>query len=322
MVNSLTTPVAFIVFNRPERTAEVFAAIRAARPSQLFVIADGPRGNMEADAAKCAAARAVIARVDWQCQVLRRFSDANIGLRRNISEGLEWVFDQVERAIILEDDCLPDPSFFPFCEDLLERYAQDRDVAAISGTNLDPAHTAPPGGTSYYFSTFCYIWGWATWRRAWHLCDHEMKAWPGLRSRDWLRKKWGSATAENFWRRHFDDSYAPNRDGLNTWDVAWLFTCWHHDMLTVVPRHNLVANIGFGVDAAHTKAETRAAQLPIRPVPFPLRHPQTKVVNERADRHIQKNFYEGITPWQRLYWKLRLPLPIWFVRRLLRWLGR
>src|ERR1700726_626208 len=192
MANCLTTPVTFIVFNRPERTAEVFAAIRAARPSQLFVIADGPRANMEADASKCAAVRAVIAGVHWPCQVRRCFSDANIGLRRNISEGLDWVFDQVERAIILEDDCLPHPSFFPFCEELLNHYAEDRQIAMISGTNFDPAHLAPSGDESYYFSRFCHIWGWATWRRAWKLCDHEMKEWPPLRRTNWLRDRWGS----------------------------------------------------------------------------------------------------------------------------------
>lgn len=322
MVNSLTTPVTFIVFNRPERTAEVFAAIRAARPSQLLVIADGPRANMEADPAKCAAVRAVIAGVDWPCQVLRRFSDANIGLRRSISEGLDWVFDQVERAIILEDDCLPHPSFFPFCEELLDHYAEDRQIAMISGTNFDPAHLAPSGDESYYFSRFCHIWGWATWRRAWKLCDHEMKEWLSLRRTNWLMKKCGNRTAENFWRRHFDDSYVRNRDGLNTWDIPWLFACWRHDLLSIVPRNNLVANIGFGLDAAHTKSRTRAARLPTNPIEFPLQDPKEKIVNATADRYVQEKFFEGITPGQRLYWKLRLPLPIWFVRRALRWLGR
>src|ERR1700694_5015691 len=120
MHNGFATPVALIIFNRPEQTAKVFAAIRAARPPQLFVIADGPRPGVQSDAAKCAAARAMIENVDWPCQVVRRFSDENIGLRRNVSEGLNWVFGQTERAIILEDDCLPDPSFFLFCQELLE----------------------------------------------------------------------------------------------------------------------------------------------------------------------------------------------------------
>ena len=322
MDNDLRTPVVLILFNRPKNTAEVFAAIRAARPPQLFAIADGPRRDVESDVAKCAAARAIIGKIDWPCQVFRRFANENLGLRRNVSEGLDWIFDQTERAIILEDDCLPDPSFFPFCEELLERYAEDRHVAAISGTNLDPAQTLPSGDDSYYFSCFCHIWGWATWRRAWHLCDHEMKQWAALRRTNWLKHKCVNARARNFWRRHFDDSYARKPDGLDTWDVPWLFACWRHDLVSIVPRTNLVGNMGFGIDAAHTKSHTRAAQLPTRLMQFPLRHPKEKNMNTVADRHIQENFFEGITPGQRLYWKLRLPLPIWAVRTAQRWLGR
>ena len=131
MVSALTTPVVLIFFNPPERTAEVFATIRAARPAQLFVIADGPRLIRKSDASKCSAARAIIEQVDWPYQILRRFSEHNIGLRQNVSEGLDWVFSQVKQAIILEDDCLPDSSFFPFCETLLGRYAPDREVAMI-----------------------------------------------------------------------------------------------------------------------------------------------------------------------------------------------
>jgi hypothetical protein len=149
-----------------------------------------------------------------------------------------------------------------------------------------------------------------------------MKEWPSLRRMNWLTNRCGSLTAENFWRRHFDDSYGRKRDGLSTWDVPWLFACWRHDLVSIVPRTNLVTNIGFGTDAAHTKSHTRAAQLPTRPMQFPLRHPKEKNVNTAADRHIQENFFEGITPGQRLYWRLRLPLPIWAVRKTQRWLGR
>jgi hypothetical protein len=312
------TPVAFIIFNRPERTAKVFAAIKAARPQKLFVIADGPRPSVASDCEKCAAARAMVDLVDWPCQIARRFADTNLGLRRNVSEGLDWVFDQAERAIILEDDCLPDASFFPFCEELLTRHAHDGRVAAISGTNLDPVHNIPAGQESYYFSRFCHIWGWATWRRAWRLCDHEMKQWPALRQAGWLATRMDNPTSENYWRRHFDDSRAQKRDGLNTWDVAWLFSCWRHEMVSIVPRTNLVANIGFGVEAAHTTTATRATHVPIAPLAFPLRHPKDRDVNIAADRRIQKWFFEGITPAQHLYWKLRLPLPIRFARRVRR----
>lgn len=321
-MRNVRTPVAFIIFNRPEQTAKVFAAIKAAQPEKLFVMADGPRSSVTSDRDHCAATRAIVDLVDWPCEVVRRFADLNLGLRRNVSEGLDWVFAQTDRAIILEDDCLPDATFFPFCEELLERYAPDRHVAAISGTNLDPAHNIPPNDASYYFSRFCHIWGWATWRRAWQMCDHEMKEWPALRLTNWLKQKNKTAGAQNFWRRHFDDSYTHNRDGLSTWDVPWLFSCWRHEMLSIVPRTNLVANLGFGAGAAHTKSETRATNVPVTPMRFPLRHPSAVAMNAAADRHIQENFFEGITPMQRLYWKLRLPLPIWLVRRGQRWLGQ
>jgi hypothetical protein len=318
------TPVAFIIFNRPEQTAKVFAAIKAAQPEKLFVIADGPRrrADVASDRDHCAAARAIVDLVDWPCVVSKRFAETNLGLRRNVSEGLDWVFAETEHAIILEDDCRPDATFFPFCEDLLERYAQDRHVAAISGTNLDPAHNTPPNDSSYYFSRFCHIWGWATWRRAWQECDHVMKEWPALRRTDWLKQKTETAAAHNFWQSHFDDSHAHKRDGLSTWDVPWLFSCWRHEMLSIVPKTNLVANIGVGAEAAHTKSETRATNVPVTPMQFPLRHPPAVAVNAAADRHIQEKFFEGITPMQRLYWKLRLPLPIWLVRRAQRWLGQ
>src|SRR5205809_2040109 len=138
MQTDCKSPVAFIIFNRPEVTERVFAAIRAARPTMLFLIADGPRSNVDSDAARCAAAREAVARVDWPCQILRKFAESNLGLRRNVSEGLDWVFSQTEEAIILEDDCLPDPSFFRFCDELLECHRDDATVGMICGTNLAP----------------------------------------------------------------------------------------------------------------------------------------------------------------------------------------
>src|SRR6266480_8001684 len=185
----LTTPVVFIIFNRPTPTAKVFAAIQAARPPKLFVIADGPRANVASDRDNCAAARVIVDLVDWPCEVAKRFANANLGLRRNVAEGLDWVFAQSERAIILEDDCLPDPSFFPFCEELLERYHDDATVGMICGTNLAPRETATNDAASYYFSRYCYIWGWATWRRAWRCYDREMTEWPSLGKNGWLDDK-------------------------------------------------------------------------------------------------------------------------------------
>jgi hypothetical protein len=312
----MQSPVAFILFNRPAVTERVFAAIRAARPPELFLIADGPRQNIPEDPARCAAARAMTEKVDWPCQVHRKFADTNVGLRRNVSEGLDWVFAQTEEAIILEDDCLPDPSFFPFCDELLARYRTDPTVGMICGTNLAPKEIAPDDDASYYFSRYCIIWGWATWRRAWQYYDREMKEWPSLGKDGWLEDKVATSTAVNFWRRHFDDCHQQHPDGLNTWDIQLVFAFWRHQMRSIVARKNLVRNLGIGAEATHTRqllGETASSSS----LAFPLRHPAQKTVHEKADRHVQAEVFEALTLWQRIYWKLQLPLPIWVVRRFL-----
>lgn len=317
MVDALKTSVVLIIFNRPEVTARVFAAIRVARPPRLFLIADGPRPNVPSDTVRCAAAREVVAQIDWPCQVRRKFAESNLGLRRNVSEGLDWVFEQTGEAIILEDDCLPDPSFFRFCDELLERYRDDTTVGMICGTNLAPGQTALDEA-SYYFSRYCYVWGWATWRRAWRCYDREMAEWPSLGKNGWLKEKVGTSTAVNFWRCHFDDSYEQHPDGLNTWDIQLVFAFWRYQLHSIVARENLITNLGVGADATHTKRPLRHAEQSSSSLEFPLRHPPRQTVHVKADRHVQREVFEAATTWQRIYWKLQLPFPIWMVRRFLR----
>ena len=165
-MNQLQVPVAFIIFNRPDTTSRVFAEIARARPSKLIVVADGPRAEFPGEAELCARARAVIDAVDWKCEVVTDFSDRNLGCRARVSSGLDFVFSQVEEAIILEDDCLPHSSFFPFCESLLQKYRDEDRVMAISGDNFHRGCRYTD--FSYFFSRFVHIWGWASWRRAWN----------------------------------------------------------------------------------------------------------------------------------------------------------
>lgn len=187
----LSTAIAFCIFNRPDRTQQVFQAIREAQPSQLLVIADGPRSGHPNDLEDCQITRSIIDQVDWDCEVLTNFSDINLGCRQRISSGLDWVFEQVEEAIILEDDCLPDPSFFPYCQELLERYRDTPEVMMISGNNFQFGHN--PVEHSYYFSHYGHVWGWATWRRAWQKYDNSLAQWPQLRNTNWLQKRLSNA---------------------------------------------------------------------------------------------------------------------------------
>ena len=162
----LDTPVVMVVFNRPETTRQTLAAVRAAAPTHLLVVADGPRATHPDDAAKCAATRAVFEEVDWPCQVLRHESEQNLGLEANVELGLDWAFEQVEEAIVLEDDCVADPSFFDYAAELLEHYRHEKRVWQISGTS----YAVPPplfDGASYAFTAWASVCGWATWADRW-----------------------------------------------------------------------------------------------------------------------------------------------------------
>jgi hypothetical protein len=278
-VSRFDTPVALLVFNRPRHTTRVLEAVAKVRPRQLLVVADGPRSDRLGEDMRCRETRAVIERVDWPCEVQTNYSDVNLGCRQRISSGLDWVFSRVERAIILEDDCLPDPSFFPFCEELLERYCDDERIHMIRGGSFLGRRC--PVGTSYYFSRWYHIWGWATWARAWRHNDVSMADWPRLRDSGWLESFLPTPAMCAQAREIFDDSYAGR---LDTWEYYWVYSSWLRGALTISPATNLVTNIGFGADATHLRNRDHPhSELPLEPIRFPLRHPETVCIDEQAD---------------------------------------
>jgi hypothetical protein len=277
-------PVAFILFNRPDETARVFAAIREAKPSKLLLIADGPRDAEEH--VLCERARAaVVNHVDWPCEVRLNFSESNLGCKRRVSSGIDWVFDQVEEAIILEDDCLPDPTFFPFCDALLERYRRDKRVMHIGGSNFQFGRRVTED--SYYFSAINQIWGWASWRRAWQgHYDVTMRRWPDVRDTNFLAELLGEDVARRV-AGGFENIYAGKTD---SWDNQWTLAVWMAGGLTALPATNLVSNIGFGARATHTKkANSAVANQPTEPLTFPLRHPPTIRRDRAADDQSYRN---------------------------------
>ena len=289
MTATLRTPVAFIIFNRPEPTARVFAEIAKARPSKLLIVADGPRADIRGEAENCAATRAVVDRVDWDCKVLTNFSEINLGCKHRLSSGLDWVFSQVEEAIILEDDCLPHSSFFPFCQELLERYRDDQSVIAISGDNFHAGRKYTR--YSYFFSRYPHIWGWASWRRAWQHYDVAMADWASLRETNWLDELLANKTDALYWRNVFNTVWL---DRIDTWDYQWLFRCWARNGLSITPEINLVSNIGFGANSTHTGTnDTRMANLPVGEMQFPLSHPPAVLRQPEADEFESKNIFRS-----------------------------
>jgi tetratricopeptide (TPR) repeat protein len=283
----LKTPICLIIFKRPDTTEKVFEAIRQAKPPKLLVIADGPRTNRPGEAEKCAAARAIINRVDWDCEVLTNYSDTNLGCRHRVSSGLDWVFDLVEEAIILEDDCLPHPTFFQFCEELLERYRHDEQVMVIAGNNFQFGRNRTE--YSYYFSRYSHCWGWATWRRAWQHYDNEMKLWPQARYGNLLAEILQNSQAASYWSINFQGVY----EGFNSWAYPWKFACWIHNGLTILPNINLVSNIGFDQEATHTTVINTFANMPTEAISFPLQHPPVVIRNTQADDFTEKIMFSG-----------------------------
>jgi len=280
LAQPLRTPVALFVFRRPETTRRVFDAISKALPTKLLLIADGPRQDREGEAEACRQVRKIVTRVDWPCEVFQNFSEANLGCGERIISGLNWVFSLVEEAIILEDDCLPDPSFFPFCQELLEKYRDDSRIAYISGDNLVERYTVL--ASSYYFSQIGGIWGWATWRSEWQRYDRYLSGWPDLKRDKILEEVFDRPQAVKYLTGIFDSMYAGT--GPDTWDYQWLYTGLKSNLLAIVPRVNLVTNIGFGEGSTHTTAKDHRL-LAASPIEFPLKHPISFIPLRSLDRH-------------------------------------
>ena len=231
-------PVAFFGFNRPDCTKVVFEEIRRYRPEKLFLVADGPRLSVPTDKLRCEAVREIMKSVDWDCEVKTNFSDENLGCKKRMASGIDWVFSQVEEAILIEDDCVPCPDFFRFCSELLVRYRNDPKIVHIAGTNFQAGRLR--GDASYYFSRFVHIWGWASWRRAWQHYDVGMLSWPQAKKEKWLSKLYSDPLECKFWNDSFEQVYAGKFD---TWDTQWAYACWRADGIGIIPNVNLVTNI-------------------------------------------------------------------------------
>jgi hypothetical protein len=292
----LITPVVFCIYRRPDCTVRVFEAIREARPRNLIVVADGWR--TEEDRSRCNAARAATERIDWDCNVERLYSDTNLGCERRMSSGITAVFERYERAIIVEDDCLPTRDFFRFCGEMLTKYHDDERVLAVNGTTVIPYLGRKRA--AYGFSRYMFPWGWATWRRAWKLYDFGLSKWPELSQTSWLYSVLRDPSAVRYWRSIFDKVA---RGEINSWAYRWIYSSWLYHGLTVAPSVNMVSNIGFGPDATHTfDASSNAHALPTGKLPDPikpaLRVRWSRLQDARAFRVAYVAQFRRVTPLQ------------------------
>ena len=267
---AMQTPVLFLVFNRPQTTEKVFEAIRRAAPKKLYVAADAPREGRNEEQL-CAQVRAMATNVDWDCEVKTLFQTTNKGLRVATIEAFNWVFEHEERAFLIEDDTLPSDDFFPFAEELLERYAHDERVAGIGGCN----HNFPTGVEhyDYFFCHYIATWGWATWRRSWTRL--------GLYEKHRSEVMGANGTFDAIFYDKNENIEGRNNIKLmeagkvNTWDFGWQLDMQLQGGVFAIPCENMVVNLGFGAGATNTPdANHIFSNLKFGKTQFPLRHPE------------------------------------------------
>ena len=275
-MNQFDIPILFLIFNRPDTTSLVFNEIRKVKPKKLYIAADGPRNLKEEKI--CLECRSISEKIDWECDLKLLYRKENLGCQMAVSEAITWFFENNEMGIILEDDCLPLPSFFPFCKELLIKYKDEENIMHISGNNFQLGNDKNEQ-SSYYFSRYPHIWGWATWKRAWIKYDIEMKNYPKLLSNQEFVKY-----ADNFILKLVYEKK------LSTWDSQWLYSVNFENGLSILPRYNLVKNIGFSEkNATNTITVPKWFKKMIYKDIDIIIHPISIQLNDKADLFTRNN---------------------------------
>ena len=277
------TSVLFIIFNRPDTTQQVFDEIKKVKPRYLYVAADGVRPNNSIDVEKVKQTRDIINQVNWDCELKTLFRDENKGCGKGPAEAISWFFENVEQGIILEDDCVPHPDFFPFCEQMLNEFKEDERITSIAGSNFQDGKKRSKG--SYYFSVHNRIWGWASWRRTWNNYDYYLKNIEKSEFENLLLNLFSNQTERNYWNNVYQ-IVTENRLNDSCWDYQFMFMQWKLNGLTLIPNVNLVSNIGDGEDATHTINWTNNKNLRRQTGSiFPI------ILNQKIERSISADDY-------------------------------
>lgn len=288
-------PVLLLIFNRVDTAEKVISALRKIKPKRIYISSDGPRlmrgGGTDEDVYR---AREVVKQIDWPCEIKTLFREKNLGCRLAVSSGIDWFFEYEDYGIILEDDCIPDPSYFRFCYEMLLKYKDDHRVMVVGANHF--AGSNHNISTSYFFSRYNHCWGWASWRRAWKFYDRNMERWPSLKETDWLLSVGnGNKNFQSYWTDIFEKAYSGK---IDSWAYRWTFSCWTQNALTILPNANLVKNIGFNDGATHTKTGPHAKiNMKLESLEFPLNHPTVMVRDFFSDSWTDKNYFHIGSRW-------------------------
>ena len=273
-MSSFLTPVAIVVFNRPDRAEELYRVLKKIQPEKLYIISDGPRNQDEAEIVE--KVRQVFEKIDWKCDIQKNYSKVNLGCDERIITGLDWVFETATAAIILEDDCYPDESFFPFCNELLEKYEKNNSISYISGTNIADISKI---SDSYYFSYRSSNWGWATWADRWKSFDRSLDTWNCVRNSNVIYELYPPKIANQITDeivRNFEKEPYP-------WDFLWWVDSLSKKRLSITPKKNLILNNGFASNATHTMEKPFFYNVEKHKMEFPMNHPAKVCRNEKME---------------------------------------
>ena len=316
--SSLSTPVVLIIFNRPNETRKVFNEIAKAQPRQLFIVSDGPRIHVAKDDELVKECREIVSKVTWECEVHLKFSSENLGCKVSVASGLSWVFGQVDRAIILEDDCVPASDFFYLCQTLLEMYSDDHSVGSVSGSNLDGSQMIGYVPT-YYASKFPSVWGWATWKRLWDEYTPDLNAFSRREIFEIVLYGCKSWSSRLYWLRKL---LLVRSNKIDTWDYQLVFAHWRQRCSSLISRSNLVSNIGFGPGATHTLLQSSVySKIPLDVIGSAIIHPSRAEINEQISSGVGESRFRAsisrtLAEW--VFYLLPQGLRLWLQKHLLK----
>lgn len=280
------TPILLLVFNRPDVTAQVFDRIKKVAPKKLYVAADGFRS--ESEIFKCDQVRAIVTNITWDCEIKTLFRAQNLGCGKAVSEGIKWFFEHEEAGIVLEDDCLPELSFFSFCSTMLKHFKEDDRIAHISGSNFQDGHNRGDG--SYYFSALTHVWGWASWRRAWKDYDFKISTFPKLDTQ--FNAFPSHKPFAPHWLKIFDRVH---KGEIDTWDYQYAYHNLINGRKAVMPNSNLITNIGIGTEATHTQGDHPLINDKIDQITA-IVHPTFQIQDVEADCYTQQKEFNSQEP--------------------------
>jgi hypothetical protein len=297
-------PILLLIYNRYGETKKLIKALEKIKPNKIYIAADGPKYKNNDDFIKCKKVRKLFDRINWKCEVYKKYNKHNLGCKISVSESINWFFSKVSEGIILEDDCIPNKDFFKFCEILLKKYRNNKRVFCISGSNYYANIQNKP---SYYFSKYIHCWGWATWKRAWKHNNIDINFWPKFKKNSFWNKLHPVTLERLYWEKIMNNMY---KNKIDSWAYSWLLSVWKKNGLTAVPKNNLITNIGLGKNSLNSFFRKKKDIYKSYAIDKVIRHPRIFSSDSQYDSQV---FYTHYKPFNYLYpWRIGYLLLMFF----------